>query len=45
MLLPKDFYIDKTSDAILMLINKLIKYAIYILTIKDFNAKGLVDVI
>ena len=40
MLLIKNLYIDKTSDAILILINKLTKYATYIATIKNLNAKN-----
>ena len=39
----RDSYISKTSDAILVLIDKLIKYAVYISTSKSLNAKRLVD--
>jgi len=39
ILLAKNLYIEKTSNAILILINKLIKYATYIATIKKLNAK------
>ena len=40
MLSTKDSYINKINDAILMLMNKLIKYAMYIATIKNLNAKN-----
>ena len=43
MSFARDSYIEKINDAILMLINKLIKYATYIATIKDLNAKKLAD--
>ena len=36
----KDSYIDKINNAILILMNKLIKHAIYIATIKNLNAKN-----
>jgi len=39
MLLAKDLYIKKTNNAILVLVNKLIKYATYIAIIKKLNAK------
>ena len=40
MSLTKNLYIDKINDAILMLMNKLMKHATYIATIKDLNAKN-----
>ena len=39
----RNSYISKTSDAILILIDKLIKYAVYISTSKFLNAERLVD--
>ena len=36
----KNLYINKINDAILMLMNKLIKHATYIATIKNLNAKN-----
>ena len=39
----RDSYTSKTSDAILVLIDKLIKYAIYISTSKSLNAERLAD--
>jgi len=45
MLSAKNSYIEKTSDVILIIINKLIKHAIYILTIKDLNVKRLVNLL
>jgi len=39
MLLAKNLYIEKINNAILMLINKLTKYATYIAIIKELNAK------
>ena len=39
----RNSYIEKINDAILMLINKLIKYATYIATIKDLNTERLAD--
>ncbi len=41
----KNLYIEKTSDAILIIINKLIKHAIYILMIKDLNVEKLVNLL
>ena len=38
-------YIDKTYDTILVLIDKLIKYIIYIATIKDLKVDRLIDII
>ncbi len=45
MLSGKISYIKKTSDAILIIINKLIKHIIYILMIKDLNIKKLVNLL
>ncbi len=45
MLSAKNSYIEKTSDVILIIINKLIKHAIYISTIKDLNIKRLVNLL
>jgi len=39
ILSAKNSYIKKTNDAILIIINKLIKHVIYILMIKDLNVK------
>jgi len=41
----KNSYIEKTSDAILIMINKLIKHAIYILIIKDLNVERLANLL
>ena len=38
MFFVKDFYIEKINDSILILINKLTKYATYILITKTLNA-------
>jgi len=40
ILFIKDLYIKKINNAILILVNKLVKHAIYIATIKKFNAKN-----
>ena len=40
MLFARNLYIKKTSNAILILINKLIKYATYIAIIKELNIKN-----
>ncbi len=45
MLFAKNLYIKKTSDVILIIINKLIKHAIYISMIKDLNIKRLVNLL
>jgi len=45
MLSAKNSYIEKTSDAILIMIDKLIKHAIYISMIKDLNVKRLVNLL
>jgi len=41
----KNSYIEKTSNAILIIINKLIKHVIYISMIKDLNIKELADLL
>ena len=41
----KNLYIEKTSDIILVIINKLIKHIIYISTIKNLNIKKLADLL
>ena len=41
----KNLYIEKTSNAILIMINKLIKHVIYISTIKDLNIKRLANLL
>jgi len=40
MLFAKNLYIKKISNAILLLINKLIKYTTYIAIIKELNIKN-----
>jgi len=45
MLSAKNSYIEKTSDVILIMINKLIKHAIYISMIKDLNVEKLVNLL
>ena len=45
MLPTRNSYINKTYNAILVLIDKLTKYIIYIITIKDLKADRLVDII
>ena len=40
MSLARNLYIDKINDAILILMNKLTKHAMYIATIKNLNAKN-----
>ncbi len=45
MLFAKNMYIEKTDDAILIIINKLIKHAIYISIIKDLNVKKLANLL
>ncbi len=44
-LFTKNLYIEKTSDVILIIIDKLIKHIIYILMIKDLNIKRLVNLL
>ena len=41
----RDSYINKTYNTILILIDKLIKYIIYIVTIKDLKVDRLIDII
>ncbi len=45
MLSVKNLYIEKTSDAILIMIDKLIKHTIYISMIKDLNVKRLANLL
>ncbi len=45
MLFAKNSYIEKTSDAILIMIDKLIKHAIYISMIKDLNVERLMNLL
>jgi len=45
MFSAKNLYIEKTSDAILIIINKLIKHVIYISMIKDLNIKRLMNLL
>jgi len=40
ILSTRNLYIKKTNNIILILVNKLIKYIIYIVTIKKFNIKN-----
>ena len=40
MSFAKNLYIDKINDAILILMNKLTKHAMYIAIIKNLNAKN-----
>ncbi len=44
-LFTKNLYIEKISDVILIIIDKLIKHIIYILMIKDLNIKRLVNLL
>ncbi len=45
MLFVKSSYIKKISNAILIMIDKLIKHAIYISMIKDLNIKRLANLL
>jgi len=45
MFSAKNSYIEKTSNVILVMINKLIKHIIYISIIKDLNIKNLVNLL
>ena len=45
MLSAKNSYMKKTSDAILILINKLIKHVTYIVIIKNLNAEKLINIL
>lgn len=41
----RDPYTQKTSDAILVLVDKVTKYAVYIATRKDLDSQGLAELI
>ena len=41
----RNSYINKTCEIILVLINKLIKYIIYIILIKNLIVEGLINII
>ncbi len=45
MFSAKNSYIEKTSNVILIIIDKLIKHIIYISMIKDLNIKRLVNLL
>ena len=45
LLFIKKLYINKIYDFILILINKLIKHAIYIIIIKDLKINEFIDII
>jgi len=45
MFFAKNSYIEKTSNVILIVINKLIKHIIYISMIKDLNVKRLANLL
>ena len=45
MFSAKNSYIKKISDAILILINKLIKHVTYIAIIKNLNAENLINIL
>ena len=45
MFSAKNLYIEKTSDAILIMIDKLIKHVIYISMIKDLNIERLANLL
>jgi len=45
MFFAKNLYIKKTSDVILIMINKLIKHATYISMIKDLNVEKLANLL
>ncbi len=45
MLSAKDLYTEKISNTILILIDKLIKYTIYIATIKKLDAKNFAELL
>ena len=42
--LARDLYTNKISDAILVLVDKLTKHAMYIATTEDLDAEGLADI-
>ena len=43
ILFARNLYIKKTNNTILILIDKLIKHAIYIIIIKKFNTRNFVE--
>ncbi len=45
ILFARNLYIEKTSNTILVLVNKLIKYAIYIATIEEFNIRNFIKLL
>ena len=45
LLFTKNLYINKMCDFILILINKLIKHAMYIIIIKDLKINELINII
>lgn len=45
ILFTRNLYINKTSNLILIIINKLIKYIIYIIIMKDLNVKNLANLL
>ena len=45
LLFVKNLYINKTYDFILILINKVIKYVIYIIIIKDLKINEFINII
>ena len=45
MSFAKNSYIDKINDAILILMNKLTKHAMYIATIKNLNVKDFAELL
>ena len=45
LLFIKNLYINKTYDFILILINKVIKYVIYIIIIKDLKINEFINII
>ena len=45
LLFVRNSYINKTCDFILILINKLIKHATYIIIIKDLKVNEFIDII
>ena len=45
MLSAKNLYIDKISNYILMIMNKLIKHTTYITVSKDLNIKDLANIL
>ena len=45
LLFAKNLYINKINNFILILINKLIKYILYIAIIKNLNIKKFINII